>query len=160
MLWAGTLVVAVGVRVVLLGPDQFADLFFDLVHLREAIQGMFGEDLSPVEKDFERSCFTRGDRHGPQLVVVIVQQILRQTGGSRQIPSGGAVLDAHHWFLSRPRLARPSVGHGSPPFVDLPLGWLEPMLIGSRSTRVSHGRLAGATASRATCRTPRASRGG
>ena len=66
-----------------LGPDQFADLFFDLVHLREAIQGVFGEDLSPVEKDFERTRLTGGDRHRPQLFVVIVQQVLRQTGGSR-----------------------------------------------------------------------------
>ena len=56
-----------------LGPDQFADLLFDLVHLREAIQGVFGEDLSPVEKDFERSCLTRGNRHRPQLFVVVVQ---------------------------------------------------------------------------------------
>jgi hypothetical protein len=118
----------VGVRVVLLSPDQFADLFFYLVHLREAIQGVFGKDLSPVEKDFERSCLTGGDRHRPELFVVIMQQILRQTGGSRQIPSGGAVLDPHHWLLSRPRLAGPIVGHGSPPFVELPRGLLEPML--------------------------------
>ena len=143
----------------LLGPDQFADLFFDLVHLREAIQGVFGEDLSPVEKDFERSRLTRGDRHRPELFGVIVEQILRQTGGSGQIPSGGAVLDPHHWLLSRPRLAA-IVGPGSPPFVNLPRGLLEPMLKCSHLTRVSHGRLSGATASRANCRTPRASRGG
>ncbi len=67
----------------LLGPDQFADLFLDLVHLRKAILGELGENHSPVEKDFERTRLTGGDRHRPELFVVIVQQILRQTGGSR-----------------------------------------------------------------------------
>ena len=66
----------------ILRPDQFANLFFDLVHLRKAIQGVLGEDLSPVEKDFERSRLTGGNRHRPELFVIIVQQILRQTGGS------------------------------------------------------------------------------
>jgi Sec-independent protein translocase protein TatA len=69
----GTLVVTVGIGVVLLGPDQFTDLLFDLVHLRKAIQSVLGEDLSPVEKDFERSRLTRRNRHRPELVVVIVQ---------------------------------------------------------------------------------------
>jgi hypothetical protein len=86
---------------VLLGPDQLADLLFDLVHLRKAIQGVLGEDLSPVEKYFERSRLTGRNRHRPELFVVIVQQILRQTGGSREIPSGIAVLDPHHWLLPR-----------------------------------------------------------
>ena len=98
-----------------LRPDQFADLFFDLVHLRKAIQGVLGEDLSPVEKDFERSRLAGGNRHRPQLFVVIVQQILRQTGGSSEIPSGGAVLDPHHRLLPR-RLAGSVTGHASPPF--------------------------------------------
>jgi hypothetical protein len=35
------------------------------------------------------------------LFVVIVQQILRQTGGPSQIPSGGAVLDPDRGLLSR-----------------------------------------------------------
>ena len=61
---------------------------------------MLREDLSPVEKDLERSRLTGGDRHASELLVVIVQQILRQTGGSRQIPSGGAVFDPHRWLLS------------------------------------------------------------
>jgi hypothetical protein len=104
---------------VLLGPDQFADLFFDLVHLGKAIQGVLGEDLSPVEKDLERSRLTGGERHRPELFVVIVQQILRQTGGSREIPSGGAVLDPHHWLLPRRRLAGSVVSHASSPFVSL-----------------------------------------
>ena len=107
-----------------LRPDQFADLLFDLVHLGKAIQGILGEDLSPVEEDFERSRLTGSDRHRPELFVVIVQQILRQTGGSREIPSGGAVLDPHHWLLPRRRLAGSVVGHASPPFVSLPRGWL------------------------------------
>jgi len=66
-----------------LGPDQIADLFFDLVHFWKAIQGVLGEDLFPVEKDFERSRLTGSKRYRPELIVVIVQQILRQTGGSR-----------------------------------------------------------------------------
>jgi hypothetical protein len=65
-----------------LRPDQLSDLFFDFVHLRKTIQGVLGEDLSPVEKDFEGSRLTGGDRHRPELLVVIVQQILRQTGGA------------------------------------------------------------------------------
>jgi hypothetical protein len=116
---------------VLLGPDQFADLFFDLVHLGKAIQGVLGEDLSPVEKDLERSRLTGGERQRPELFVVIVQQILRQTGGSGQIPSRGAVLDPHRWFLSRRRCAGPVFGHVSPPFFVLPRGWREPTLSGS-----------------------------
>src|SRR4051794_29739489 len=91
------------------GPNQFTDLLFDLVHFGKAIQGVLGEDLFPVEKDFERSRLTRGERHRPQLFVVIVQQILRQTGGSGKIASGGAVLDAHRRLLSRRRLAGPVV---------------------------------------------------
>jgi hypothetical protein len=143
-----------------LRPDQLADLFFDLVHLGEAIQGVLGEDLSPVEKDFKRSRLTRGNRHRPQLFVVIVQQILRQTGGSGKIPSGGAVLDPHRWLLPR-RLTGSVTGHDSPPFVALPHGRLEPMPKDSTLARVSHGWLSGATAShRAICRTPRAGRGG
>ena len=116
-----------GRRLELLGPDQFADLFFDLVHLRKAVQGMLREDLPPVEKDLERSRLTGGDRHAPELFVVIVQQVLRQTGGSGQIPSGGAVLDPHRWLLSRRRLAGSVVGHVSPPFVSDPRGHVKCM---------------------------------
>jgi hypothetical protein len=65
------------------GPNQFTDLLFDLVHFGKAIQCLLGENLSPVEKDFERSRLTGSKRHRPELIVVIVQQILRQTGGSR-----------------------------------------------------------------------------
>ena len=145
--------------VVLLGPNQFTDLLFDLIHLRKAIQGVLGEDLSPVEKDFERSRLTGSDGHRPELFVVIVQQILRQTGGSREIPSGGAVLDPHKWLLPRRRLAGSVVGHASSPFVSLVRGGLTESHHVCMA-RVSHGRLSGATASRATRRTPRASRGG
>jgi hypothetical protein len=56
-----------------LSPDQLPNLFFDLVHLRKTIQGVLGEDLSSVEKDFERSRLTGGDRHRPELLVVIMQ---------------------------------------------------------------------------------------
>jgi hypothetical protein len=142
-----------------LRPDQLADLFFDLVHLGEAIQGVLGEDLSPVEKDFKRSRLTRSNRHRPQLFVVIVQQILRQTGGSREIPSGGAVLDPHRWLL--PRLAGTVIGHDSPPFASQVRGRVDPISQRLHLARVSHGWLSGATAShRAICRTPRAGRGG
>jgi hypothetical protein len=143
-----------------LRPDQLSDLFFDLVHLGEAIQGMLGEDLSPVEKDLERSRLTGGDRHRPQLFVVIVQQILRQTGGSREIPSGGAVLDPHRWLLPG-RLTGSVTGHDSPPFASQVHGRVDPIPQRLHLTRVSHGRLSGTTAShRAICRTPRAGRGG
>ncbi len=65
-----------------LRPDQLPNLLFDLVRLREAVQGMLGENLLTVEEDFERSRVAGGDRHRPNLIVVIVQQVLRQTGGS------------------------------------------------------------------------------
>ena len=55
-----------------LSPDQLSDLCFDLVHLRKTIQGVFGEDFSPVEKDFKRSRLTGGNRHRPELLVVIM----------------------------------------------------------------------------------------
>jgi len=48
-----------------LRSDQFADLLFDLIDLRKAVEGLLGEDLSPVEKDFERSRLTGGKRHRP-----------------------------------------------------------------------------------------------
>ena len=105
-------------RTVLLSPDQFADLFFDLVHLGEAVQGFLGENLLPVEEDLERSRLTRGDCHRPELFVVVVQQVLRQTGGSCQIPSGGAVLDPHHRLLPCRRLAGPVFGHVFPPLAS------------------------------------------
>jgi hypothetical protein len=87
-----------GESVFVLGLDQLPDLLLDLVRFWKPIHGLFGEDLLPVEKDLERSGFTRGNRHALDLIVVIVQQVLRQTGGSRQIPSGGAVLDPHRRF--------------------------------------------------------------
>ncbi len=70
----------VGVRV--LRPDQLGDLLLDLVGLRKAIQRLLGENLLAIEKDLERSGFARGDGDRPDLLVVVVQQILRQTGGS------------------------------------------------------------------------------
>ena len=113
-------------EVAVLGPHQFANLFFDLIHLGKAIEGLLGEDSSPVEKDLERSRLTGGDRHASNLLVVVVQEVLRQTGGSRKIPSGGAVLDPHRWLLSL-RLAGSVVGHVSPPFVFHHYGLLAPL---------------------------------
>ena len=95
-----------------LSAHQFADLLFDLVHLREAVSSTLGKDLLPVEEDFERSRFAGGHRHRPQLIVVVVQQVLRQTGGSSKIPSGGAVLDPHGRLLLGPGVAGGAfVGH-------------------------------------------------
>ena len=88
-----------------LRADQFTDLVFDLVGLREAVEGVLGKDLLPVEKDFERSCSTGGNRHSPELILVVMQQVLRQTGGSSEIPSGGAVFDPYNWLLFRRGLA-------------------------------------------------------
>jgi hypothetical protein len=84
---------------VLLRPDQLPDLLFDLVRLWKAVDGLLGKDLLPVEVDLERPGFAGGDRDALDLIGVIVQQVLRQTGGSREVPSGGAVLDPHHRFL-------------------------------------------------------------
>ena len=71
----------------ILHPDQFTDFLFDLVHLREPVKGLLGENFLPVEEDLERSRLTGGDRHRPELILVVMQQILRQTGGSGKIAS-------------------------------------------------------------------------
>jgi hypothetical protein len=94
-----------------LRADKLADLFFDLVDLREAVEGVLGKDLLPIQKDFERSRRAGGHSHRPQLIGVIVQQVLRQTGGSSKIPSGGAVLDPHGGFLPGWSLAGDFVSH-------------------------------------------------
>src|SRR5581483_4627961 len=54
----------------------------------------FGKEPLAVQKDFERAGPAR-DQEDPlgQVVGIIVKQMLRQTGGARQIPSGGAVFD-------------------------------------------------------------------
>ena len=52
--------------------------------------------------------------------MVIVQQVLRQTGGSGEIPSGGAVLDPYRWFCPFGDLLATSLAMVSPPFVSVP----------------------------------------
>ena len=75
----------------LLRPDQLPDFLFDLVRLWKAVDALLGKDLLPVKVNLERPGFARGDRDALDPVGVIVQQVLRQTGGSREVPSGGAV---------------------------------------------------------------------
>ena len=82
-------------------PDQFPDAIFDFVRLGEAVERMFREDLSSIQEDFECSDRTGSDGDPSQVVGVIVQQVLRQTGGSREIPSRRAIFDAHKGFLRR-----------------------------------------------------------
>jgi len=65
-----------------LRPDQFPNLLFDLVRFRKSIGGLLGKDLLAIEEDLERPRFARGHGHALDLLVVIVQQVLRQTGGS------------------------------------------------------------------------------
>ena len=54
---------------------------------------MLGEEFLLVEEDLEGSRFARRDGDAREVRVVVVEQVLRQTGGSREIASGGAVFD-------------------------------------------------------------------
>jgi hypothetical protein len=81
------------------GLEQGFDLFFDLIRLRKALQRLLGEDLPAIEKDLERSRFPGSDGDTPDFLGIVMEQVLRQTGGSGKISSGGAVFDPHQRFL-------------------------------------------------------------
>lgn len=81
--------------------EQFLDASFDLVCFREAVERVLREDLSTVQENFERP--GRSGRNGDcaKLTVIIVQQVLRQTGGSWEVASRSAVLDTDCRILFR-----------------------------------------------------------
>lgn len=77
-----------------LRAEKALDLLFDFVHLRESIERMFGEELLLIQEDLKGARLTGRNGHASEMRVEIVQEILRQTGGSGEIASGRAVLDA------------------------------------------------------------------
>ena len=63
---------------------------------REPVDHALAEDEFAVERDFERAALAGRDGDAAtEDGAKIMQQVLRQTGGSREIPSAGAVLDPH-----------------------------------------------------------------
>ncbi len=78
------------------GNQDRPQLLFDFVLFRKAIGRRLGEDEPIAKGDFKDPSLARQqvDTTG-DLLVVIMEDILRQTGGTRQIPSGGAVRDPH-----------------------------------------------------------------
>ena len=77
------------------GKDR-SQLLFNFVLFRKAIGRLLGEDEPIAKGDLKDPSLARQqvDTTG-DLLVVIMEDILRQTGGTRQIPSGGAVRDPH-----------------------------------------------------------------
>ncbi len=71
-------------------------MLFDFVLFRKAIGRLLGEDKLIAKGDFKDPDLARQQEDPTgNLLVVIMEDILRQTGGTRQIPSGGAVRDPH-----------------------------------------------------------------
>jgi hypothetical protein len=82
-------------------PNQLPDPLFDLVRFRKAVERVLRKDLLSIQEDFERPGLAGSDGDPTEVVGVIMQQVLRQTGGAREIPSRRAVFDADEWFLGR-----------------------------------------------------------
>ena len=73
-----------------------SELLLDLIGFRETVVLQFREDLFPIEEDFERSGLSGDDGHAArELLVVIMKEVLRQTGGSSKVSSRGAVFDPY-----------------------------------------------------------------
>jgi len=62
--------------------EQSFDKGFDLIGFGKAIALMFGKELPVVEEDLEGSRFTRRDGDAREVIVIVVEQVLRQTGGA------------------------------------------------------------------------------
>ncbi len=69
------------------------NLFQDLVGLRVTAGCLLRVDQDVIDRDLEHAPAGRDDRQIRDLVFELLQQPLRQTDGSRRIPSLGAVLD-------------------------------------------------------------------
>lgn len=93
---------------VFLDFEEALDLFFDLIHLGKALQRLLREDLLLIQKDLERSGLARRDGDAAQPRVIIVQEVLRQTGGTCQVASAGTVFDPD---FTRPLARRVGAGH-------------------------------------------------
>ena len=79
-----------------LGGEKFSELLLDFVRFGEPVVLQFRKDLFPVEEDFKRTAFSWDDGHAArELLVIIVEEVLRQTGGSSKVTSRGAVFDPY-----------------------------------------------------------------
>ena len=87
----------------------------NLLKLRKAAQLFLAEDAAAIQVDLEDPAPRGDDLQRGDLVLVSVQDLLRQTDGFRKIASGGAVLDADlHHFSSHSVPPRRSLGRRSP----------------------------------------------
>ena len=89
------------------------DLRLDLIGFRKTVDFQLREDLFPIEEDFEGSGLSRDDGHATrESLVVIMEEVLRQTGGSSKVSSGGAVFDSYR-RSGLPAIGRRCICHGS-----------------------------------------------
>jgi hypothetical protein len=78
-----------------LGTHQLSNPILNLIFLWKTLQVQLRENPLAVEKDFKRARFTRDDCDASgQLLVVVMEQVLRQTGGSCKVSSRRAVFDS------------------------------------------------------------------
>jgi len=79
------------------GAEDVAELMLDLVLFRETTGRFLREELAVTHGDLKDAAGAGNDQDAPwKLLKIIVQDVLRQTGGPGQIASGGAVLDPDH----------------------------------------------------------------
>ena len=76
----------------------------DLLVLREAAFLLLREDLLITERHLEHTAHRRDQRDCVKLLVIILEDYLRQTGGAYDVSSRRTVLDSHlclaaHTFL-------------------------------------------------------------
>src|SRR5579884_3484263 len=112
----------------LVHAKQRADLILDLVLLREPLQPFLREDRLAVEADLEDAAATRDERQTRQVIGVVVEDMLRQTGGAFQVPSRRAVFDPHACAVARQRCVLPHLLAVAHPPRGRAGGTLPPML--------------------------------
>lgn len=67
----------------------------DLLELGEATQLLFAEDALAIQIDLEDAPTRGDDLQRGDLVLILAQDLLRQTDGFGNIPSTGSVFDAN-----------------------------------------------------------------
>lgn len=80
--------------------EQGFEFLFDFVGVREAAGLRFGKEHLAVERYLKDPATAGNQRHAArQLLGVVVQDALRQPGGSTEIPSRRAIRNAHARIL-------------------------------------------------------------
>jgi len=114
------------------------DLLLDLIGIRKTVDLQLGEDLFPIEEDFEGSGLSWDDGHAAlELLVIIMEEVLRQTGGSSKVSSGGAVFDSDGGLRLSP-VGRSGVIHASVSLLSYDERWRVSSFV-LIAIRVSHG---------------------